>query len=91
MRFVEDNCHGQCKHCNNYLAGNHVEYRQRLIERIGLQAVESIELDNTVRKYSHEGLIELAKYYRAAASSMKNGEKLYVFSEVQINIHEGLM
>lgn len=71
MRFVEDNCHGQCKHCNNYLAGNHVEYRQRLIERIGLQAVESIERDNTVRKYSHEGLIELAKHYNAEARRLQ--------------------
>jgi hypothetical protein len=71
MRFVEDNCHGQCKHCNNYLAGNHVEYRKRLIERIGLQSVESIESDNTLRKYSHEGLIELAKHYRAAALAIK--------------------
>ena len=74
MRFVEENCHGQCKHCNNYLAGNHVEYRKRLIERIGLQAVESIESDNTVRKYSHEGLIELAKYYRAAALTTKKAK-----------------
>lgn len=73
MRFVEENCHGQCKHCNNYLAGNHVEYRKRLVERIGLQAVESIESDNTVRKYSHEGLIELAKHYRAAALATKKG------------------
>jgi hypothetical protein len=74
MRFVEDNCHGQCKHCNNYLAGNHVEYRHRLIERIGLQSVESIERDNTVRKYSHEGLIELAKHYRAAALATKKAK-----------------
>jgi hypothetical protein len=51
-----------------------VAYRQRLIERIGLQAVESIERDNTVRKYSHEGLIELAKYYRAATLTIKKGK-----------------
>jgi hypothetical protein len=51
-----------------------VEYRKRLIERIGLQAVESIESDNTVRKYSHEGLIELAKHYRAAALATKKGK-----------------
>ena len=74
MRFVEENCHGQCKHCNNYLAGNHVEYRKRLVERIGLQAVESIEADNTTRKYSREGLIELAKHYRAAALATKKAK-----------------
>ena len=49
------------------------EYRKRLVERIGLQAVESIESDNTLRKYSHEGLIELAKHYRAAALATKKG------------------
>ena len=74
MRFVEDNCHGQCKHCNNYLAGNHVEYRKRLVDRIGLQDVESIERDSTLRKYSHEGLIELAKYYRATALATKKAK-----------------
>jgi hypothetical protein len=65
MRFAEDNAHGQCKHCNRHLAGNHVEYRKGLIERIGLRAVELIEADQTVRKYTREGLIEIARYYRA--------------------------
>lgn len=67
MRFVEDNAAGQCKHCNQHLAGNHVAYRQGLIARIGLARVEQIEADNTTRKYTHEGLAELAKHYRAEA------------------------
>ena len=71
MRFVEDNAHGQCKRCNMHLAGNHVEYRKKLIERIGLASVESIESDNTLRKYTHQGLIELAKQYRAATLIIK--------------------
>ena len=65
MRFVEDNVHGQTKYCNNHLGGNHVAYRQGLIERIGLARVEQIEADNTVRKYTKEDLIELARQYRA--------------------------
>lgn len=71
MRFVEDNVHGQNKHCNNYLGGNHVEYRKGLIERIGLARVEQIEADTTTRKYTHEGLIELAKHYNAEARRLK--------------------
>ena len=67
MRFAEDNCHGQCKRCNNYLSGNHVAYRQGIIERIGLARVEQIERDSTIRKYTHQGLVELARHYRAAA------------------------
>lgn len=74
MRFVEENCHGQCKHCNNYLAGNHVKYRQGLSARIGLHTVERIEADNTVRKYTHEGLIELAKHYRAETRKLQKAK-----------------
>ena len=70
MRFVEDNVHGQRKHCNNYLAGNHVEYRKGLIERIGLDMVEAIERDQTLRKYTREGLIEIARHYREAARKL---------------------
>lgn len=67
MRFVESNVHKQCKRCNKRLAGNHAEYRKRLIERVGLEEVERIEADNTLRKYTHEGLVELARHYRAEA------------------------
>jgi hypothetical protein len=72
MRFVEENCHSSCKHCNQFLGGNHVEYRPRLIARIGLAAVERIEADNTTRKYTKEGLIELARHYNAEARKLKN-------------------
>lgn len=70
MRFVEDNCHAQCRHCNNHLGGNHVAYRAGLIQRIGLRAVELIEADQTLRKYTREGLIELARHYRSEARKM---------------------
>ena len=72
MRFVEDNAHGQCKYCNRHLAGNHVAYRLGLLERIGVRAVELIEADTTTRKYTRDGLIELAKHYRAEARKLNN-------------------
>jgi hypothetical protein len=75
MRFVEDNAHGQCKHCNRHLAGNHVEYRKRLIERIGERNVELIENDNTTRKYTKEGLEEIARHYRAEARKLAKETK----------------
>jgi len=71
MRFVEDNCHGQCKHCNNWLSGNHVQYRKRLLERIGLEELEKLEADTTVRKYSKEELIQIAKTYREKARRLE--------------------
>jgi hypothetical protein len=75
MRFVEENTHGQNKHCNNYLGGNHVAYRAGLIQRIGLAAVERIEADNTTRKYTREGLIELARHYKAETRRLKKDQK----------------
>lgn len=72
LRFDEKNAHGQCKYCNRHLAGNHVMYRLGLIERIGLQSVELLEADRTLRKYTKEGLIELTKQYRAKARDLKN-------------------
>jgi hypothetical protein len=81
MRFVEDNCHGQCKHCNNHLAGNHVEYRKRLIDRIGERNVELIENDNTTRKYTKEGLEEIARHYRAEARKLQKERETNVHND----------
>lgn len=67
MRYVEDQVHGQCKKCNRWLAGNVVEYRKRLLERIGLERLEQIENDNVLRKYTKEGLIEIARHYNEQA------------------------
>jgi hypothetical protein len=52
LRFNVFNCHGQSKHDNRYLSGNVVDYRIRLIERIGLERVERLESDNNPRKFS---------------------------------------
>jgi len=70
MRFVESNTNSQCRHCNNYLGGNHVEYRKGLIARIGLKEVERIESDQTLRKYTKEALIEIARHYKSEAKRL---------------------
>lgn len=67
MRFVEDNAQGQCKHCNRHLAGNHVAYRAGLKDRIGERQLDLLERDQTLRKYTKEGLIEIARHYNAEA------------------------
>ena len=70
LRFLETNVHGQCKKCNMYLGGNVIEYRRRLIERIGLNEVEKLEADSEPRKYTRDDLIELAKTYRDKARKL---------------------
>ena len=50
LSFSQHNCHRQCHKCNRYLSGNVVEYRHRLIDRIGLDKVIILEYNNdTVR------------------------------------------
>jgi hypothetical protein len=71
LRFDERNAHGQCKHCNRYLSGNHVEYRNGLIARVGIETVEALECDQEPRKYSKDDLIMLAESYRRQARMIK--------------------
>jgi len=71
LRFDERNAYGQCKHCNRYLSGNHVEYRKGLIARVGIETVEALECDQEPRKYSKDDLIRLAESYRRQARMIK--------------------
>lgn len=65
MRFIESNVHRQLVYCNQYKAGNAVDYRIGLIKRIGLEAVEALESDNTVRKYTIDDLKAIKATYKA--------------------------
>jgi hypothetical protein len=72
MRFAENNCFASCKHCNQHLSGNHVEYRKRLVKLLGVEAVEALEADNTTRKYTRDELIELTKHYKKLTRDLKS-------------------
>lgn len=72
LRFDERNCHAQSKHDNRYLAGNAVDYRIGLIARIGLEAVEALESDNTPRKWSADDLRRIRDEYRAKLRTLRN-------------------
>lgn len=64
MRFVDNNCWAQTKKCNRYQAGRAVDYRIGLIKRIGMEAVEALESDQTARKWSITELQEIKATYR---------------------------
>lgn len=70
LRFNVFNCHGQSKHDNRYLSGNVVDYRIRLIERIGLERVERLESDNEPRKFD-------VSYLRRIKSIFTRKARLY--------------
>lgn len=71
LRLIEANAAKQCKRCNRQLAGNAVAYRVGLVARIGLAAVEALESDNTIRRYTKEELIEIRDHYREARRELK--------------------
>jgi hypothetical protein len=71
LRFDERNVHAQSKHDNRYLSGNVTGYRIGLIARIGLEAVEALECDQTPRKYSRDDLKAIKATYTAKTKALK--------------------
>jgi hypothetical protein len=56
------------KDCNKW---GHKDYRGGLIARIGLEAVEALEADNTVIKWTRERLEAIKAEYRAKLRALK--------------------
>ena len=52
LRFDEDNCHGQCNHCNTFLHGNLIEYRDNLLFKIGAKRFEMLKIKALAYKRS---------------------------------------
>ena len=75
LRFDERNAHGQRKQCNRWGAGRAVDYRLGLIRRIGLEQVESLESDQTPKKWGKEDLLELKAQYKQKLKDLKGGHR----------------
>lgn len=71
LRYNEDNCHAQSKRDNRFRAGNVVEYRIRLVQRIGLTRVEALESDNKPHKWTRDELRGIRDHYRAKLKELK--------------------
>ena len=64
LRFNELNVHKSCSVCNNYLSGNIMSYRIKLIEKIGISAVEHLESKHEANHYTIDDIKELKRIYR---------------------------
>ena len=71
LRYDERNAHGQRKQCNRWGAGRAVDYRIGLVSRIGIQAVEALESNNTPHKWTREELIQIRDTYRAKLKELR--------------------
>lgn len=65
VRFDERNVHLQCEHCNTYLSGNLIYYRENLLKKIGIEEFESLSAEAMkTRKFTIEELKEIIATYK---------------------------
>lgn len=78
LRFNVFNIHSGCVRCNRELSGNLIPFRINLIEKIGLQRVERIEHENTVRKFPIEYLKRVKAIFTRRAKHYEKLRKRYL-------------
>ena len=65
VRFDERNVHLQCEHCNTFLSGNLLNYREKLLIKLGFDEFERLSVDAMkTRKYTREELKEIIELYK---------------------------
>jgi len=74
LRFEPLNIHRQCVKCNRNLSGNAVEYRIRLVQRIGAETVTWLEGPHQPRKYTVDEIKTIKAEYRAKTRELKKGQ-----------------
>ena len=74
LRFEPLNIHRQCVKCNRNLSGNAVEYRIRLVQRIGAEKVAWLEGLHAPCKYAVEEIKAIKAKYRAMTKELKKGQ-----------------
>jgi hypothetical protein len=67
LRFNLLNIHAQCVKCNRYGSGNVIDYRLSLINKIGLDNVEKLESDQTIKVFTIEYLQRVKKIFNRRA------------------------
>ncbi|ENQ9598337.1 TPA: recombination protein NinG [Enterobacter hormaechei] len=71
LKFNTFNVHSACTRCNRQLSGNAVEYRIRLIDRIGLERVERLESNNEPRRFDIPYLKRIKSIFTRKARSLE--------------------
>lgn len=72
VRFDEDNVHLQCEHCNTFLSGNLIFYRENLIKKIGIESFEKLENKARItRKFTISEVKEIIEIYKAKIKTLK--------------------
>lgn len=71
LRFDEFNVHKSCSKCNVFLSGNLDAYRIRIVERIGQEQLDRLDLPNKLKKWTIEELKEIVSTYKTKIKEIK--------------------
>ena len=76
LRYDEDNCHIQCIECNKYLHGNLIEYRDNLVNKIGIKRFGDLQLKAGLYKrngykFTRTEVTEIIKLYTQKLKELK--------------------
>jgi len=72
IRFDELNVWGGCERCNTYKSGNIVGYRVGLIARIGIEAVDALDNNHDIKKWTIDELKAIQAHYKSKLKELKN-------------------
>lgn len=77
-RFDENNCRPQCVACNIFKSGNIQMYRRGLIEQIGSEMVDAVEVKavSTITKLSSKDYEEMYHHYKKEVERFKKEKGL---------------
>ncbi|QXX82929.1 recombination protein NinG [Providencia sp. R33] len=78
LSFNVYNVHSSCTRCNRHLSGNAVDYRIRLIKRIGIEKVEALESDNKPRTFTIEYLKRVKRIFAKRARWYEKRRKQFM-------------
>ena len=73
VRFDERNVNLQCEHCNTFLSGSLINYRENLIKKIGITDFNKLSLiANETRKFTISEVKEIIETYKEKIKTLKN-------------------
>lgn len=73
LRYHHDNIHLQCEPCNTAKSGNQLEYRIRLIKKIGLERVEWLEGPHESPHWKKEDYLRIEDEHKQLLKELKHG------------------
>lgn len=74
VRFDERNVHSGCEHCNTFLSGNLLQYRDNLLAKLGNDEFERLtEEAMKTRHYTREELKEIIDTYKKKIKEIEVG------------------